>query len=107
MEKQGKAYFVYRPRTIEDLKKPHLIEKEQPYVVTAEVVLEPIDYNNFITDMLADRQFIEDYDGARSEGQPLQCLLVRCMDARDGILVSPDPVERHFVRLAAYVTIEN
>ena len=55
MEYTGYAYFVERPRRIEDLTVPHLVEKERPFRIVTEVQLPAIDYENFITDMLADR----------------------------------------------------
>ena len=63
MEIFGKAYFVSGPCRVEDLTVPHLVEKEQPYEVVKTVRLAKIDYENFITDMVADRQFIEDHAG--------------------------------------------
>ena len=59
MDYFGYAYFVERPRRIEDLMVPHPIEKERPFRIVTEIQLPAIDYENFITDMLADRQFIE------------------------------------------------
>ena len=52
------AYFIKYPRVIDDLKKPHLINQERPYEIVEQLVLAEIDYENFITDMRADRQFI-------------------------------------------------
>ena len=60
MTLHGYAYFMERPRWLEDLQRPHLIERERPYHIVTAVQLTKIDYENFITDMLADRQFIED-----------------------------------------------
>ena len=60
MEISGKAYFVSDPRRIEDLTVLHLVEKERPFEVVKIVKLAKIDYENFITDMVADRQFIEE-----------------------------------------------
>lgn len=54
------AYFVKHPRTIYDLQKPHLLNQERPYQIVSRVTLAAIDYENFITDMVADRQYIED-----------------------------------------------
>ena len=61
MDYFGYAYFAERPRRIEDLMVPHPIEKEHPFRIVTEIQLPAIDYENFITDMLADRQFIEDH----------------------------------------------
>ena len=90
MEYLGYAYFVEHPRRIEDLMVPHPIEKERPYRIVTEVQLPAIDYENFITDMLADRQFIEDNAGLCSRGEVWQCLLIRQRGCSDGILVMPE-----------------
>ena len=50
----GREALLFRVR-------PHPIEKERPYRIVTEIQLPAIDYENFITDMLADRQFIEDH----------------------------------------------
>ena len=87
----GYAYFVERPRTIEDLFKPHPIESERPYEIVKTVSLAGIDYENFITDMVADRQFLEDNaDLCRKDGSVVQCLLVKRRKTKDGVLVVPD-----------------
>ena len=51
MELHGYAYFVERPRKIEDLMMPHLVEKERPYRIVTSVQLTAIDYEKFITDI--------------------------------------------------------
>ena len=61
MELHGYAGFVERPRRIEDLIAPHPIEKERPFRIVTSAELTAIDYESFIKDMVADRQFIEDY----------------------------------------------
>ena len=58
MELTGNAYFVREPYYISELMRPHLIERERPYEIVATVTLAKIDYENFTTDMLADRQFM-------------------------------------------------
>ena len=60
MDRTGFAYFVESPRIIEDLLAPHPIEQEIQYEIVKTVKLAKIDYENFITDMIADRQFIEE-----------------------------------------------
>lgn len=71
MEISGKVYFVSDPRRIEDLTVLHLVEKERPFEVVKTVKLARIDYENFITDMTADRQFIEDHAALCSKGKVL------------------------------------
>lgn len=90
METTGYAYFVKRPRRIDDLLVPHLIEKERPYRIVTEVRLPAIDYENFITDMLADRQFIEDHGRRCKKGEVWDCLLVRRKGQPNGVLVMPE-----------------
>lgn len=101
----NRAYFVKRPRTIEDLCKPHLMNNERPYEVVKEITLAAIDYENFITDMEADRQFMEDNAALCAGGEPMKCLLVRQRGKRDCILVVPE--DESFVKWAAYVPAEN
>ena len=66
MKKTGYAYFVESPRTIDDLMEPYPIEQETAYEIVKTVKLSGIDYENFITDMIADRQFIEDHAALRA-----------------------------------------
>ena len=101
----GTAYFVYRPRTISELRKPHLLNQERKYEVVAEKALSTIEYENFITDMLADRQFIEDAAPKCSSGDVMKCLLVRRRGEADGILVVANyPQAPVFVQWAAYIS---
>ncbi len=58
MQNTGYAYFVESPRVIEDLMTPHPVERERRYEIAKTVRLAKIDYENFIRDMIADRQFI-------------------------------------------------
>ena len=103
MEYSGYAYFVERPRRLEDLTVPHLVEKERPYRIVAEVRLPAIDYENFITDMLADRQFLSDHGRRCAKGEVWSCLLVRRRGRADGVLVMPG--EGPFVGWAAYCCV--
>lgn len=99
MELNAYAYFVQRPRTIEDLIAPHPIERERPVEIVKTVELARIDYENFVTDMLADRQFLEDNAALCSKGEVWMCILVRQRGRTDGVLVLP---EGCFVGWAAY-----
>lgn len=85
------AYFVYRPRTVAELRRPHLLSDEREYEIADTVLLPRIDYENFITDLLVTRDFLE--EGARicSSGAVMHCLLVRVSGcAGDDILAVPD-----------------
>ena len=81
----GYAYFVGKPRMIEDLLQPHPIESERPYEIVKTINLSGIDFENFITDMVADRQFLED-----NAALCIRCLLVKHRITGEGILVVPD-----------------
>ena len=100
MDFTGYAYFVERPRRIDDLLVPHPIEKERCYRIVAEIQLSAIDYENFITDMLTDRQFLEDHGRRGKKGEIWDCLLVRRRGQPDGVLVMPE--DGCFVGWAGY-----
>lgn len=100
MEKSGSACFIRHPRTIGDLMQPHLHKHEREYQIVKTIELGKMDYENFITDMLADRQFIEDNAGLCSQGEVWQCLLIRQRECSDGVLVMPE--NGCFVGWAAY-----
>lgn len=90
MEENKKAFFVRRPRIAEDLCVPHLVEHEWAYEIVKTISLSGMDYKNFITDMLADRQFIEDNGELCTWGDPCKCILVKANGKKDGILVVPE-----------------
>ena len=87
--KKGYAFFVLHPRRISDLLTPHHLESEKPYQIVDEVKLSYIDYENFSEDMLADRLFLERYQGPHIKDGAFQCLLVRYWTQPDGILIVP------------------
>ncbi len=100
MEKSGSACFIRHPRAIGDLMQPHLHKHEREYRIVKTIELGKMDYENFITDMLADRHFIEDNAGLCSRGGVWQCLLIRQRECSDGVLVMPE--NGCFVGWAAY-----
>lgn len=100
MQQTGYAYFVMSPRIVEDLFVPHPIELEQAFEVVKVIKLGAIDYENFVTDLVADRQFIEDYADLCAKGEVWKCLLVQKRGRKDGVLVMPDA--GCYVRFAAY-----
>ena len=101
MERTGFAYFVESPRIIEDLLAPHPIEQETQYEIVNTVKLAKIDYENFITDMIADRLFIEENAALCAQGGVWRCLLVQQRGRTDGVLVMP--ADGCYVGWAAYV----
>ena len=97
----GYAFFVESPRRIDDLIVLHPIELERPYEIVKTIKLAKIDYENFITDMVADRQYIEEHAGLCSRGNMWKCIYVQQRGSLDGVLVMP--VDRCFVGWAAYL----
>ncbi len=95
------SFLCRAPRRLEDLQIPHLIDCERPYRIVAKVKRQKIDGENFITDMLADRQFIEDHGQDCKAGDVWDYLLVQQRGRTDGVLVLPD--QDCFVSWAAYV----
>ena len=101
MQTQELAAFVRRPRRIEELQGLHLVSNEHQFAIIATVELEEIDYENFITDLLADRQYLEDYAELCGKGDVWRCILVRQIGRRDGALVLPAE-DRCHIEWAAY-----
>lgn len=97
------AYFVKHPRILDDLKAPHFAEAEEPYEIVKEVTLAKIDYENFVTDMLADRAFLEDFD---ADGSTLKkCILVKQRGNQTEAVLTVPTAAGH-VQYAAYITSE-
>lgn len=90
MKGRDYAYFVNRPRTIHDLCRPHRPEEERAYEIVKVVRLSAIDYENFITDMLVDRQFIEDYSHLCAQEEVWKCLFISEKGHERGVLVMPE-----------------
>ena len=90
MSEHGRAYFVVLPRRIEDLMCPHPIESEREYEVVKTIRLAKIDYENFVTDMVADRQFLEDNAALCSKGKIIRGLKITRRGSSESILVVPD-----------------
>ena len=99
-ENKNTAYFVKHPRHIGELQQPHLLSCERTYRIVRETSLADINYENFVTDMGADRRFLEDKAAECAEGAPMKCLLVRQRGKTGGILVIPDGT---YVKWAAYL----
>ena len=100
MEKENRADFVYSPRTAEELLRPHDLNSEKPYQIVHTVSLSAMSYENFITDMLADRQFLEEYTALCSAGEVWSCILVKQRGQSGGVLVVPDGCYVKFAALA-------
>jgi hypothetical protein len=97
-----RAFFVKYPSRIEHLRRLHLLTEERPFSIVGRVLLPRIDYENFITDMTVERQFLEKWARCRARRDGARpCGLVRQRGRRDGVLVVPD--REGFVIWAAYV----
>ena len=91
MSEHGTAFFVERPRRIDELMCPHLPEWEREYEIVKTIRLSRIDYENFITDMVADRQFLADNASLCSKNRAsIRCLEITCKGSKERVLVVPD-----------------
>lgn len=82
------AYFIRRPRRIEELRAEEN-GQWRPYRIVSSLCLGGMDYENFVTDLLADRAFLENAPGCGEVGNVLCCLRV-CCPGREDVLVVPD-----------------
>ena len=89
MSEHGYAFFVKRPRRIDELMCPHPIELEREFKVVKTIMLPTIDFENFVTDMVADRQFLGENANLCTSVDPIACLLVKSRHSTEGILVVP------------------
>ncbi len=94
---QERAYFVFRPRLISELSLENPKGKWRLYRIVKTILLSQIDFENFTTDMLADRQFIE--DSSPLCAKPGDCLLVTNRSRQSELLVIP--WKGRYVRYAA------
>jgi hypothetical protein len=92
-----RAFFVFRPRTVSDLSIGTTGGKWRECRIVKTVRLSRMDYENFTTDLLVDRQFIE--DSAPLCTAPGDCLLITGKQQQQELLVIP--WQGCFVRHAA------
>ena len=93
MSESGYAYFVKQPRILKDLFAIHAVDREHKYEVVKTIVLPLIDYENFITDMTVERQYLEDNAHLCEEGDIWKCLLIRRANKYDGVLDSVHTID--------------
>lgn len=105
MEKKRYANFVQHPRTVDDLMALHDAADEQPFEIVKTIRLQAIDFENFLTDMTVDRQYIEDAAYLCEDGKIKKCLFVCGRDPKRGILVIPEA--KCYVGWAAYIQKRN
>ncbi len=65
------------------------LESQRPYEIVKVIALPLIDYENFISDLTVDRQFLEDNAFLCSTNGIWKCLLIQREKKSDGILVIP------------------
>ena len=71
--------------------RPHLLEWEREYEVVKTICLSEMDFENFVTDMEADRQFLEDNSAlCGKNGAEIRCLKVTHKESSESVLVVPD-----------------
>ena len=100
----GYAFFVHLPRTIRDLRRPHLAQASRAFEVVQTITLDALDYENFTEDLLVDRQFIEAYEHLCFEDDCFHCLWIKHPWKNEGILVMPEML--CYVKCAAYIQWE-
>ena len=61
MRRTGSVFFVFHPRAVEEVQRIHDVLQEKPYKIRKTIALGVIDYENFTSDMLVDRPFLETY----------------------------------------------
>ena len=87
----GGAFFVFSPRNADDFNQPFPLDKIQPYRIIGCIALNGMDYENFVTDMLVEREYLEPFEELCRTGAVYECVLVcRQGNNRTGILVIPD-----------------
>ena len=92
-----KALFFFEPRRIDDLAPGNPGGKWMEFHIVKTICLSKIDYENFTTDLLADRQFIEDNIGLCIENG--NCFLITTRNHIGEFLVVP--WHKRFVRYVA------
>lgn len=94
------AYFVIHPRNVEEVKNP-VASVLLSYRVVRKISLSRIEFQNFYTDFLVDRFFIENNAVLCIHQIPMDCILVVCRGYSWGILVVPE--NGGFVGMAALI----
>lgn len=100
MTERKTAFFIGNARRLADLRVIHPIDAEEPYEIVKTVRLSNIDYENFTTDLLADRAFLDGFPETKWNETVHHCVFVHRRGQEDGVLVVPT-ADGH-VKLAAY-----
>ena len=97
----NQSYFVKYPKTYKDLLVPSQYGTLTPYQIIKTIFLSPLDYENFIYGLDADRQYIEDNAFLYEDATVIKCLLIKEATRTDGILVVPEPEKPYLILMAA------
>ena len=96
----GKAFFVFSPRNAEEFDRPFPLDWIKPYRIVGRIGLSGIDYENFVTDMLVEREYLEPYEKECHTESVYDCVLVFEKGYENqGVLVIPD--SGGFIKCAA------
>jgi len=103
MKPTKQAFFINKPRVLTDLMSPHFLDDEKEYEILKRIELHPIDYENFVTDFLVERDYIEDAANLDDKKNDVfKCLLISKTGNTDGVLVIPQ--KNGFIERAAYLS---
>lgn len=94
------AKFVPCPQGIDDLLDQEEPGVLQPYRVVKTIELEAADYEDFISDMLAERLFLASAAWLCGVGESMWCIKVKQKGCVDGVLIVPH--NECFIGWAAY-----
>ena len=88
---QKTALFVRWPRVLQEIPKMNSVERLRSFVIEKTVILQKIDYVNFVTDMTVERVFLRKYSAlCRIDDRDVwHCLLIRRADRHTGLLIMP------------------
>ena len=96
----GSAFFLFSPRNADEFNQPFPLDHIQPYRIIGHIKLSGMDYENFVTDMVVEREYLEPFEELCHTGAVYECVLVcRQGNNRTGILVIPD--SGGFIKCAA------
>ncbi len=101
MKPTKQAYFINKPRILTDLISPHFTSDERAFEIAKRIDLRPIDYENFVTDLRVEREYIENSAHiSEKQSDVFNCLFISKSGNNDGVLVVPD--KNGFVESAAF-----
>ena len=97
MKRTGAAGFLAHPRTLDEVLANN--SKLRPYTIVKTISLGKIDYENFVSDLLVSRDFLE--GNAFLCREPGNCLYIKQRKSHSGLLIIPD--QSGYVESAAWI----